>query len=159
MNTFQDRETERRNSNSLPTGPTTRGQSGANRVWLVDDDEIVRSLLARMLGKVSGIECPREFSSPDALLAALERETPPDTILLDVHLGDQNGIDFIQPIKSRATATRVLMLTTFHDSGHKRRALQAGASGFLVKRATLAEIAEHILPPQTHPETGFGGEE
>ena len=123
----------------------------SNRVWLVDNDESVRPLLARLLNSNRGIECTREFASPGALLVALTREVVPDTILLDVHLGDQNGIDFIQPIKMLAPVSRVLVLTTFFDSECQSRALQAGASDFVVKHAGLEEIVSRILETPALP--------
>jgi len=147
-----------------PRGPTIPAPGRAHRVWLVDDDEGVRPLLARLLSRVKGIECSREFSSPDALLAALQQEAAPDTIPLDVHLGAQNGVDFIRPIKARAPATRVVMISTFYDMEQASRALRTGASGYLVKVASLAEIVAHILPEPAHPQprpaptVGFRGQ-
>ena len=145
-------------------GPTTPAPGHAHQVWLVDDDEGVRPLLARLLSKVKGIECSREFSSPDALVAALEQEAGPDTILLDVHLGAQNGVDLIRPIKARAPATRVVMISTFYDTNDASRALRTGASGYLVKVDSLVEIVAHILPDPAHPQprlaptVGFRGQ-
>ena len=128
-----------------------------NRVWLVDDDESVRAVLARLLNSNKDIECTREFSSPGALLASLTREIAPDTILLDVHLGDQNGIHFIQPIKMLAPASRVLVLTTFFDSECQSRALQAGASDFVTKHAGLDELVSRITSHRPSPDCACVG--
>jgi len=70
------------------------------RVWLVDDNDQLRTLIAEVLGRQGGIECARQFSSPDALLSELASKSGPDVILLDVQMGDRNGLDAVRPIKS-----------------------------------------------------------
>ena len=85
------------------------------KVWLVDDDDSYRTLLAEFLVTQQGIDCPRHFDSPDAALSALASKTGPDVLLLDIQMRDRNGLDAIRPIKSLARSTRVLMLTTFYD--------------------------------------------
>jgi len=114
------------------------------RIWMVDDDDVVRGLLAELLIKQPGIECARQFDAPAPALAALEAEPPPDVVLLDLHIGRHNGLDAIRPIKARAPSTAVLMLTTFADSRSEERALSEGASGFLLKNYDPAEIA-HVI--------------
>ena len=113
-------------------------------VWLVDDDEGYRTLLAELLASQQGIDCPRQFDSPDAALSALASKTGPDVLLLDIHMRDRNGLDAIRPIKSLARTTRVLMLTTFYDGGSHSRAMEEGASGFLLKSCEVHQLAEHI---------------
>lgn len=117
------------------------------KVWLVDDDDSFRTLLASVLDRQQGIDCPRQFNSPDAALSALASKTGPDVLLLDVHLRDRNGLDAIRPIKSLARSTRVLMLTTFYDSHCHSRALEEGASGFLLKTSELQQLVRDIRKP------------
>jgi DNA-binding NarL/FixJ family response regulator len=124
-----------------PTGPAPI------KVWLVDDDDGFRTLLAGLLAKQQGIVCPRHFNSPDAVLGALASETGPDVLLMDIQMRHQNGLDAIRPIKSLARSTRVLMLTSFYDSFRHSRAIEEGASGFLLKRWELHELVEHIRKP------------
>src|ERR1035437_5613931 len=114
------------------------------KVWLVDDDDFFRTHLAELLLKQQGIDCPRHFNSPDAVLSALASKTGPDVLLLDIQMRDQNGLDAIRPIKSLARSTRVLMLTTFYDSFRHSRAIEEGASGFLLKSCEVHRLAEHI---------------
>ena len=163
MNSFQDMcvETAEVNHRSQRSAPGASHLS--NRVWLVDDDEELRPLLAGLLARVEGIGCCREFALPQGLLSALRPETAPDLILLDVHFGAQNGIDFIQPIKALAPATRVVMMSVFCDLLEASRALQAGASGYLLKVAVPEQILAHLpggrLPaqPRLDPTLGFRG--
>jgi DNA-binding NarL/FixJ family response regulator len=117
------------------------------KVWLVDDDDDYRTLLAESLATQQGIDCPRHFSSPDAALSALASKTGPDVLLLDIQMGDKNGLDAIRPIKSLARSTRVLMLTTFYNSDCHSRALEEGASGFLLKTSELQRLVEDIRKP------------
>ena len=116
-------------------------------VWLVDDDDTYRTLLAELLVNEQGIDCPRQFDSPDAVLSALDSKPGPDVLLLDIHMRDRNGLDAIRPIKSLARSTRVLMLTTFYNSDSHSRALEEGASGFLLKTCEVHRLVEDIRKP------------
>lgn len=113
-------------------------------IWLVDDNAKFRSLIAELLERRDGIECARQFSSPDALLAALASKPGPDVILLDVQLGERNGLDAVRPIKSLARSTRVLMFTTCYDPEYHQRALAEGASDYLLKGDSLDRLVASI---------------
>jgi DNA-binding NarL/FixJ family response regulator len=114
------------------------------RIWLVDDNSGFRALLASILNDEVGFECSRQFSCPDSLLRALSREPAPDIILLDIEMGEHNGLDAIRPIKSLAKRTHVLMLTTFAAPESRERAFREGASDFMLKTWPITEIAMHI---------------
>ena len=116
-------------------------------VWLVDDNDSFRNLLAEFLGKMRGIHCERHFSSPDAVLSTLASQVGPDVILLDVHMRDRNGLDAIGPIKALSRDTQVLMLTSMYDMDGYNRALAEGASDFLLKSYTPEEIVARIRNP------------
>jgi DNA-binding NarL/FixJ family response regulator len=132
------------------------------RIWLVDDSDEYRSLMAELLASEHGFDCARQFSSPTAVLDALGHELPPDVILLDIRMRGQNGLDAIRPIKAIAPSTRVVMLTTFSDSHATARALRDGASDLLLKSYELGEIARRIHQavetqdaPVARPEAGM----
>jgi DNA-binding NarL/FixJ family response regulator len=114
------------------------------KVWLVDDNERFRNLVADILTEVNGIQCVRHFSSPTELLSTLASKAGPDVILLDVQMGNENGVDAVRPIKSLARTTRVLMFTTCFDSGLRERALSDGASDYLIKGGPLDKLIESI---------------
>jgi DNA-binding NarL/FixJ family response regulator len=116
-------------------------------VWLVDDNDHFRTLVAEMLDSRDGIQCARQFSSPDALLSALASKPGPDVILLDVQMGDRNGLDAVRPIKSLAPSTRVLMYTTCYDQEWRERALEDGASDYLLKTDPVDKVIERIRCP------------
>lgn len=127
---------------NIPTHST--GGPAPVHVWLVDDHAGLRALIAESLERQGGIICTRQFHSPNALLSALASRIGPDVILLDVQMGEANGIDAIPAIKSLSRATRVLMLTTCYDEQWHSRALERGASGFLLKSDPLERIAGSI---------------
>lgn len=114
------------------------------RIWLVDDNSAFRSLLVSLLECEGGFDCVRQFSSPPDVLKALAEGNGPDVILLDIEMGEHNGLDAIRPIKALAPQTHVLMLTTFAAPGARQQAFREGASDFMLKTWTMAEIALHI---------------
>ena len=111
---------------------------------MVDDNGSFRSLLAQLLDDEGDFDCERQFSSPPEILEALSRETAPDIILLDIEMGEYNGLDAIRPIKVLAPDTHVLMLTTFAGPGGREKAFREGASDFMLKTWTTPEIVTHI---------------
>lgn len=132
----------------VQTETLTSGPAAATvRVWLVDDNDQFRSLVADLLGRREGIECARQFSSPDALLSALASKTGPDVILLDIEMGAQNGLDAVRPIKSLNRSTRVLMFTTCYDPEYCQRALNDGADDYLLKSDSLDKLVARIRQP------------
>ena len=134
---------------------TSDPQPPAVRVWVVDDNDQLRTLVAEMLNKLDGIECARHFSSPDALLSTLASKPGPDVILLDVQMGDRNGLDAVRPIKSLTRSTRVLMFTTCNNRDWRERALGEGASDYLLKTDTMERVAERIRNPAEDPAPRF----
>jgi DNA-binding NarL/FixJ family response regulator len=133
----------RENVEATSIGTASTQRFGSARVWLVDDNARFRSLLASMLEE-EGFECERQFPNPDEALAALVLESPPDIILLDIEMGEYNGLDAIRPLKSAARETHVLMLTTFATPRTRERAFREGASDFMLKLWLPSEIAEHM---------------
>jgi DNA-binding NarL/FixJ family response regulator len=127
----------------------------AVRVWLVDDNEPVRTLVAEMLRRFGGIECARHFSSPDELLSTLASKPGPDVILLDVQMGERNGIDAVRPIKSLTRSTRVMMFTSCNDREWRSRALSEGASDYLLKSDAVERVADRIRNPAGDPAPGL----
>lgn len=125
------------------------------RVWLVDDNEQLRTMIAELLTRFGGIECARHFSSPDALLSALASKPGPDVILLDVQMGERSGIDAVRPIKSLTRSTRVLMFTTANNREWRERAFCEGASDYLLKSSAMEHVVERIRNPADDPAPGW----
>lgn len=128
------------------SGPTS-DEPPQVRVWVVDDNDQLRQTIKDVLGLQNGIQCVRDFSSPDALLSELASKPGPDVILLDVQMGDRNGLDAVRPIKSLARSTRVFMFTTCFNNEWRERALGDGAADYLLKSETMENVADRIRCP------------
>lgn len=122
----------------------TNASSTKAVVWLIEDHADSRRVLARVLNRVSTMQCPCAFSSCEEALAALKTNPKPDVILLDVGLPGMSGIEGIPHLKALSPATHVIMLTVFDDQDKVFKAICAGASGYLLKTADEDAIAGAI---------------
>jgi DNA-binding NarL/FixJ family response regulator len=115
------------------------------RVLLVDDEELVRAGLRAILDAERDIEVLGE-GSDGAEVPGLVRRLEPDVVLMDVRMPRVDGISATRHLVSSwgPDGPRVLMLTTFGNDGYVYDALQAGATGFLLKRARPAEIVQAV---------------
>ena len=113
------------------------------RVVLVDDDALVRSGLKMMLSGADGIDVVGEADDGRGVLAALDRHRP-DVVLMDLRMPVVDGIEATRLVREQPDAPAVVVLTTFDADELVLRALQAGASGFLVKDTPPAEIVRAI---------------
>ncbi|MEI7901711.1 MAG: response regulator transcription factor [bacterium] len=114
------------------------------RVWIVEDNAAYRDVLTRVIRKTGDIACPLQFDSVEEALDALKSETFPEVILLDVDLPGMDGITAISHIKAAAPSCCIVMLTVFEDHAKVYRAICAGASGYLVKTSSSAQIVEAV---------------
>src|SRR5437016_14281525 len=122
MMNVNDQETERTRTLNPPLENKNLSEPQLPlQVWLVDDDNEFRGLVADFLNRESGLECPRHFPGPDDALSALASKPGPDVIPLDIQMRNRNGLDAIKPIKSLARKTRIIMFTTFYDSERHQR--------------------------------------
>lgn len=113
------------------------------RVLVADDQHLVRGALAALLSLEPDIEVVCEVGRGDEVLAAV-LSTGVDVALLDVEMPGMDGIAVAALLAQDAPTTRVLVLTTFGRPGYLRRAMAAGASGFLVKDAPAGQLADAI---------------
>lgn len=113
-------------------------------VWLVEDHEDCRRMVARAINRIERFVCARTFATCEEVLAQIEREAPPDVILLDVGLPGMTGIEGTRRIKARAPSIHVIMLTVYDDHEKVFQAICAGASGYLLKTADIEGIAAAI---------------
>jgi DNA-binding NarL/FixJ family response regulator len=144
MNGYNEVLEQEVNTTAIPACVSGDRNLKSTRIWMVDDNAMFRRLLADLLDDEAGLKCERQFWSPPEVLEALSRETAPDIILLDIEMGEHNGLDAIRPIKALAPETHVLMLTTFSGQGSRERAFREGASDFMLKSWRIPEIAAHM---------------
>jgi DNA-binding NarL/FixJ family response regulator len=115
------------------------------RVVVADDQALVRSGFARILGSEPGIEVVAEVSNGRQALAAV-REQQPDVVLMDIQMPEMDGIEATRHITSspHTSGVRVLVLTTFGADEYVVDALRAGASGFVLKDTEPAELIRAV---------------
>ncbi|MEP9364584.1 response regulator transcription factor [Nocardioides sp. CN2-186] len=113
------------------------------RLLLADDQALVRGALSALLSLEPDLEVVAEVGSGDEVVAAT-LEHRPDVALLDVEMPGMDGITATAAVREAAPDTRVLIVTTFGRPGYLRRALQAGASGFVVKDTPAAQLADAV---------------
>ncbi|WP_327297952.1 MULTISPECIES: response regulator transcription factor [unclassified Streptomyces] len=113
------------------------------RVLLAEDQGMMRGALALLLGLEEDIEVVAQVATGDAIVAAV-LDANPDVALLDIELPGRSGLDAAAELRTRAPGCRVLILTTFGRPGYLRRAMEAGAAGFLVKDGPVEDLAAAI---------------
>ncbi|BFU45293.1 response regulator transcription factor [Krasilnikovia sp. MM14-A1004] len=110
------------------------------RLLLAEDQGMMRGALALLLNLEPDIEVVADVGTgTDALAAALR--VRPDVALLDIEMPDGNGLDTAAALRDQLPSCRVLILTTFGRPGYLRRAMEAGATGFMVKDGPVEELA------------------
>jgi DNA-binding NarL/FixJ family response regulator len=113
------------------------------RVLLVDDDALVRSGLRLMLRSAPDIDVVGEAADGAAAIAAAA-DLAPDVVLMDVRMPGTDGVTATAAITAGMAAPRVVALTTFDADELVRRAITAGAAGYLVKDTPPAEIINAV---------------
>ncbi|MEU6098900.1 response regulator transcription factor [Streptomyces sp. NPDC047079] len=123
--------------------PRDRRAAPSIRVLLAEDQGMMRGALALLLGMEEDIEVVAQIATGDAIVDAVLAHRP-DVALLDIELPGMSGLDAAAALRERAPNCRVLILTTFGRPGYLRRAMEAGASGFLVKDGPVEQLAAAI---------------
>ncbi|MDD7836601.1 MULTISPECIES: response regulator transcription factor [Paenarthrobacter] len=113
------------------------------RLVIADDQALVRGALAALLGLETDIEVVAELGDGTGVVSAV-LEHSADVAMLDVEMPGLDGISAAAAVRSAAPSCRVLMVTTFGRPGYLRRAMQAGASGFVVKDTPARQLAEAV---------------
>ena len=113
-------------------------------VWLVEDNEVFRRNVQRVINGLDGMTCDGSFDSAEATFAALQTNPAPDVILLDVQLPGVDGIAALSKFLEAVPEVRVIILTVFDDADKIFRAVCAGASGYVLKASGTDKIGESI---------------
>jgi DNA-binding NarL/FixJ family response regulator len=115
----------------------------AVRVVLVDDDDLMRAGLKAILSTDSGVEVVGEAAT-GRTAAGVVRASGPDLVLMDVRMPDLDGIAATREVLATSPGVKVVILTTFEQDDYIFGALNAGASGFLLKRTSPEELLAAI---------------
>lgn len=113
------------------------------RVLVVDDHPVVRAGLRGMLAAEPGVEVVGEASSA-AGAAAATRAHHPDVVLMDLRMPDGDGVRATSLVLAERPQCRIVVLTTFDNEADILRAVEAGASGYLLKDASREELVHAI---------------
>lgn len=124
------------------TTPSTPASS-VIRLLLADDQGLVRGALAALLSLESDLEVVAEADRGDRVVP-VALEARPDVAVLDIEMPGIDGIAATAALRQALPTCRVLVVTTFGRPGYLRRAMEAGASGFLVKDAPAGQLADAI---------------
>jgi DNA-binding NarL/FixJ family response regulator len=113
------------------------------KVAIVEDNAGIRENWAKMINATPGFRCAGTFSSAEAAL----KEIPliqPDVVLMDINLPRMSGIECTGRLKEQLPRLQIMVVTVHADNDRVFSALQAGASGYLLKRTGPAELLEAI---------------
>ena len=109
------------------------------RVLLADDHPVVRAGLAAVIAQEADLEVVAEAETGTRAVA-LYREHRPDVALMDLRMPVMDGVEAIRTIRKEFPGAHILALTTYEGDGDIRRALDAGAQGYLLKDMLLTEV-------------------
>ncbi len=113
------------------------------KVFLAEDHQLVREGLKQLLEDNPDIVVVGEAATGDQVLHEIW-EVECDLVLLDISLPDRSGIEILEQLKSIKPEIAVLMLSRFPEEQYAKRALKAGASGYLIKDSAPAELVSAI---------------
>jgi DNA-binding NarL/FixJ family response regulator len=113
------------------------------RIAIADDHEIVRNGLMMLIDKEKEMEVQGEASSYSELISLLKEENI-DLLILDLNLGDKNGIESIENVSSSFPALPILILSTYPEEPYAIQTFKAGASGYLNKTVISSELIKAI---------------
>jgi two-component system, NarL family, response regulator NreC len=113
------------------------------RLLIADDHGLLRAGLMALLEDEPGMKVVGE-AGDDRSAVALTLEKRPDVVLMDISMPEVGGIEATRQIKKSVPEVRVLMLTVHEDKGLMEEAIQAGAMGYILKRAIKSELINAI---------------
>jgi DNA-binding NarL/FixJ family response regulator len=109
------------------------------RVSIVEDDSKARELLVDWINRAEHLQCVSNHASGEDALQHMPANRP-HVVLMDINLTGMNGPECVRRLKPLLPETQFVMLTVYEDSDHIIQALQAGASGYLLKHTQRAEL-------------------
>src|SRR5215470_13230525 len=112
-------------------------------VSIVDDEKELRQSITTFVNGSPGFRCVSAYSSAEVALKGLP-EDKPDVVLMDINLGGMTGIECVERLKAIAPKMQVLMLTVYEDTDQIFKALEAGATGYLLKRSSPTKLLQAI---------------
>jgi DNA-binding NarL/FixJ family response regulator len=112
-------------------------------VSIVDDEKELCQSIATFVNGAPGFRCLSMYHSGEAALEHLPQDRP-DVVLMDIHLVGMSGIECVERLKAKIPQMQIMMLTVYEDTDQIFKALEAGASGYMLKRLTPGKLLEAI---------------
>lgn len=113
------------------------------RVLLYDDNEALRQSISTLLMEEHDIDFIAGFSNAETVETDIE-ELKPDVILMDIDMPNVNGVEAVRRTREKSRDLPIIMLTVFDDNENIFNAICAGASGYILKKNALMEVADAI---------------
>jgi DNA-binding NarL/FixJ family response regulator len=112
-------------------------------VGIVEDNDTVRQTLSELIDETPSFKCVCTCATAKEAMIEIPRAKP-QVVLMDIHLPGESGITCTAKLKARLPELQVIILTVYKDTELIFRALKAGASGYLLKRAQTDEVLRAI---------------
>lgn len=109
------------------------------KVSIVEDDRKAREIFMDWVNHADGFRCVSDHGSAEDALEAIPKAAP-EVVFMDINLPGLNGVECVRRLKPALPDTQFVMLTVYEDSDHIFQALQAGATGYLLKRTPRTEL-------------------
>lgn len=113
------------------------------RIMIADDQELIRESLSIILSQNADMEVTGLAENGVELLSLIKK-APPDIVLMDIRMPELDGVAATRAIKEQWPQVRIIILTTFDDDEYVFNALKYGASGYLLKGVSVAELSNAI---------------
>lgn len=113
------------------------------RIVIAEDQNMLRGALSALLALEDDFEVIAQAQDGEEALS-LVLETQPDILLTDIEMPKMSGIELAETLQDKSLKTKIIVLTTFARAGYMKRAMEAGAKGYLLKDAPSDELAMAI---------------
>jgi len=113
------------------------------RIGIIEDNDGLRDDFTRVIDESADMTCVAAFGTAEDALIGL-RTAVADVLLVDINLPGMSGIELVRRLRAAGAPAQMLMLTTFEDASSVFESLKAGANGYVLKRAALAELRDAI---------------
>ncbi|HTL72326.1 MAG TPA: response regulator transcription factor [bacterium] len=113
------------------------------QIAIVEDDQGLRESLTALIRREPRLRCVGEYATAEAALAAIPVKGS-DVVLVDINLPGMSGIELVAKLKAKMPKLQLMMITMYEDCDQIFASLQAGATGYLLKRSQPAEIVQAI---------------
>lgn len=118
--------------------------SAKARVLIVDDHPLLRGGLARLIAEDPALELHGEASDAGGTILAVDNDPPPDLVVLDLMLGNQDGLELIKQVCVLRPGLPILVISMHEEWLFAERALRAGASGYIMKKELPTEVLKAV---------------